>query len=819
MASFPTTEQRRIIERVKGAHLVLAPAGSGKTQVMTARLARALAEGFAADRALCVTFTNRAAEEMRTRVAQELSAIAKQVQVKTFHGLCAWLLRRCANRFGLPRDFSVYDEQDAIEILGAVMSRSETRLRAEDPKKFFFRLSERKSNAGLEELSLERIPPLFPGPHEEAERVVAARYHRILADRAALDFSDLVYRVRSALELDLEERARVEALFDWIQIDEVQDTHFSEYDVIRRLALRGRNLALFGDIDQTIYEWRGSDPDSILGRFRRDFQPIEEHLLTRNFRATRRLLRIAGAFADSLARRRTRLEPDDSLPEGEPPKLALLETTHEEAEWIAKEAAKLVTRDPRPRVGILARTHGRLARIGEALIEHGVPHVTVEEFEFFRRQEIKDALARLRLVLHGDDSGALRRMLLRPRSGIGPATLQKLEREGPGAGLRLTDFARERTHDDGEPFARLLGAFAHETIVVFDVETTGLSTTEDEIVEIAAARIAGGKTKEEFHRLLRPTRKVGDSEAIHGHDDEKLAREGGDPRTVLTEFLAFVGESHVVGHNVRFDLSILTSQLERLGIGAPRFSFDDTLDLARRFLDAPRFDLETLATTMGLEHRPTHRALDDVRATAELLARAIPLVGRDAKTRERLVKECGGEFRPIARDLTRWRAMAQAVRPAAALRRILLESRLSEFYSRDAKRTSNLEELCRFFEKHDRPYRPPLSALSESVQFAALARNVDHLSEGDDRIPVVTVHQAKGLEFDVVFIAGLSDGEFPSFFATKEGRLEEEKRLFYVALTRARRALYLSGFRVNDRGMRCGASPFFESVRALAGKP
>lgn len=820
MASFPTPEQKRIVARVRGSHLVLAPAGSGKTQVMTARLARALEEGFLPERTLCVTFTNRAAEEMRTRVALALGAVAKNVQVKTFHGLCAWLLRRSANKFGLPRDFSVYDEQDAIEILGGVMTRSGTRLANAEPKSFFFALSERKSSAALEELSLARIPPLFSGPHEEAERLVAARYHRILADRAALDFSDLVYRVRSALELDGEERARAESLFDWVQIDEVQDTHGSEYDVIRQLALKGRNLALFGDIDQTIYEWRGSDPESILGRFRRDFQPIEEHVLSRNFRATRQLLRVASAFADSLERRRTRLEPDDSVPEGERPTLGFFANTTDEADWIAKHAAELRKQQPMPRVGILARTHGRLAKIGVSLAEHAVPHVTVEEFEFFRRQEIKDALARLRLVLHGDDSGALRRILLRPRSGIGPATLQKLEREGPSTGLRLTDFALERTHDFGEPFAKLLGAFSHESIVVFDVETTGLSTNDDDIVEIAALRLENGKPAGEFHRLLRPTRKVGDSVRIHGHDDAKLAAEGGDPKVVLAEFLAFAGEAHVVGHNVRFDLSVLHAQLERLGIEVRRPDFDDTLDLARRFLDAPRFDLETLAETMQLEHRPTHRALDDVRATAELLTRTISLVGKDARVRERLVKECGGEFWPIARDLTRWRAMVRTVRPPAALRRILVESRLSEFYARDAKRRANLEDLCRFFDQHDRAFRAPVAALSELVQFTALARNVDHLKDDDDRIPVVTIHQAKGLEFDVVFVAGLSDSEFPSFFAVRDGKEEEEKRLFYVALTRARRGLYLSGFGVNDRGQRCEPSPFFEAVKKiLATKP
>jgi DNA helicase II / ATP-dependent DNA helicase PcrA len=817
-ARFPTPEQRQVLEHVHGAHLVLAPAGSGKTQVMTARLRAAIEAGVAPERTLCVTFTNRAAEEMRARIAIELPEAAKRAHVRTFHGLCAWLLRSFAPRLGLPRDFTIYDEQDAIEVLAVVMTRSNNRISATDPKKFFFTLAERKSGAQGKELSLARIPPLFAGALEEPERNIATRYHRVMADRAALDFADLVYRVRSAFELDAVVRDRVENLFDWVQIDEVQDTHASEYDVIRRLALRTKDLALFGDIDQTIYEWRGSDPESILGRFRRDFQPVREHILTRNFRATKHLLRAADAIAKTFERRRTILEPDPSVPAGEPPVFWVGKTATDEAAWIARQCAELREPAEKPRIGILGRNHARLTTISEALTKGGVPHVTVEEFEFFRRQEIKDILARLRLVLQPDDSGAVRRALLRPASKIGPATWSKLEREGPAAGLRLADLVRERTHDSGEPFANLLGAFAHDRIVVFDVETTGLSTSDDEVIEIAALEIVRGKVGAPFRRLIRPRRSVGDSEQIHGYDDATLAREGEDAATVFAEFLQFARDAHLVGHNVRFDLAIVQSNCARLNIDVPRFDHDDTLDLARRFVTADRFDLESLAAGLSLESAPTHRALDDVRTTAELLIRLIPDVSRGAADRERLVKSLGQPFQPLSQNVARWREMAKEVRPPVVLKRVLEESGLSAFYQREPKRLANLDDLQRFFNVNDRGQRPPSAALADLVQFTALARNVDHLRDDDDRIPVVTVHQAKGLEFDVVFVAGVADGEFPSYLAKRDGRVEEERRLFYVALTRARKRLYLSAHEVNERGYAAGASEFFLTVRRSVAK-
>ncbi len=806
--AFPSDEQRRVIERVRGAHLVLAPAGSGKTQVMTARLQKAIESGIAPERTLCVTFTNRAAEEMRARIATDLEGIARKIEVRTFHGLCAAFLREVASRIGIPRDFAIYDEQDAIEILSVVLARSQTRLAGAKPRDVFFTLAERKSGALPPELSLDRVPPLFQGVGEEAEKLVAERYHRVLADRGALDFADLVYRIRALLEFDPEERSKFENRYDWIQIDEVQDTHFSEYDVIRRLAGRTRNLTLFGDIDQTIYEWRGSDPDSILGRFRREFQPVIEHQLTLNFRATKSLIAYADRFAATFSRRRTRLSADDSLPEGEPPRVAFFKTSEAEAKSIAKEVGTLRAKDASLRIGILGRTHARLVEISAALAASNVPHVTVEEFEFFRRQEIKDAIARLRLIQSPDDSGALRRSLLRPASRVGKATLDKLSQLGPASGLRLTDLARVRTLAQGEPFGRLLHAFERGSIVIVDVETTGLSTAVDEVIEIAAIRVENGAIRDQFHRWIRPTRPVGESEGIHGYSDAHLKQHGIASEVALREFLAYAKDAHLVGHNVRFDIAMLRAATERARLTWPAFDYDDTLDLARRFIPSPRLDLGSLAEQLALAHRPTHRAEDDTLATLDLLKILVEKAGETAAARAALVSELGKPFLPLAEQIDRWREMARSVRPPILLERILDESGLLTHYAPARERATNLRELCTIFARLDGKILPPPIALAEIVQYAALARNVDQLGEDDDRVPVVTVHQAKGLEFDVVFVAGLSDGEFPSFFAVREQRLDEERRLFYVAITRARRRLFLSGHERNARGYVVGRSPF-----------
>ncbi|MFQ6098824.1 MAG: UvrD-helicase domain-containing protein [Armatimonadota bacterium] len=271
MADFPDEEQRQVIEHLHGPVLVLAPVGTGKTTVMAARLARELESGgVPPDGTLCVSFTNRAAGEVRRRIETTLGERAREAHVFTFHGLCAWILRQEAGDLGFAPDFVIYDYADSPDLLDDVYREFGVRESLPKAKDFFWELSQRKSNAPPEDLRLAGPPPLFRGENPIRERV-AERYHHILEERNALDFADLIHRVRAMLHRLRDKRRRWEERFDWIQVDEVQDTHFSEYDVVSRLARRTRNLAFFGDVDQTIYEWRGSKPDEVLREFRRDF--------------------------------------------------------------------------------------------------------------------------------------------------------------------------------------------------------------------------------------------------------------------------------------------------------------------------------------------------------------------------------------------------------------------------------------------------------------------------------------------------------------------------------------------------------------------
>ncbi len=810
-------EQRAIVEHIKGSVLVLAPVGTGKTRILAERVLNAIAGGIPAERILCVTFTNRAAQEMRDRMVRYDAEAARKVTVKTFHALCCTMLRAESRRIGLPSDFVIYDEYDSMELV-----RSIWRLDGDNDdqvnRNAFNVLNDIgacKTGAPLDVLRLDAIPREVFARHLEPFTTNALRYQASLQQRHALDFADLVYYVRAMLYTTDDIAQRWRERFDLLQIDEVQDTHMDEYEVVRVLAERSGNLAMIGDVDQTIYEWRGSDPDAVLGRFAREFSP-RDYKLKFNHRATKMLINASSTFASHFTNRRAPCEPSPDCAPGESVLLHRAPNEQAEGQWIAAQIKKLAAQNGSgflySRVAVLARTHNRNSIISDALEQQGVPAVTVEQFEFFRRQEIRDAIAYLRLIINPFDSSSARRVVERPTRRIGQQTVDAIVSQGEACGLRLADFLSARTFQ-GEPYQRLLNVYASDRIVVFDTETTGIEL-DAEIIELGAVLLVKGKVAAEFHEYIRPSGQVGASQAVHGISDAFLALNGRSAREVLSRFLAFISGAMVVGHNVDFDIRLLRANVHQAGLTLSQLDWYDTLDLAQRFVDTDDRRLVALASHFHLTPRKAHGALDDSRTTVELLGKLIPLVQAKSLTRAQLVNQHGRNFREVATQFSEWHAALQTTRPPDLLNRILQESGLIEYYRRDAessRRMRHLAQLSNLFAERDEGRKHPDTALREITEYAALSKNVDHLSRSDNRVPIITIHQSKGLEFDTVFIAGLSEGEFPDFRSTQGRKLEEERRLFYVAMTRARVRLAIS-WHLFHRGRSCSESVFINQI-------
>lgn len=806
----PNLEQKNIITYINRAILVLAPVGTGKTLVLSERVLQAIKSGISAQKILCLTFTNRAAKEMCKRLGQAYPDEFRHLTIKTFHSLCATMLRIEARQIGLPADFVVYDDTDCKELVKEVFSLSKDK----DAERIFFALTNCKTKASNSQFSSSHPLEKLYAPLGESNAKLASRYQSILQQRHALDFADLVFYVRAMLYSQPEVRQRWQERFDFIQVDEVQDIHLSEYEIVRYLALHTGNLAMIGDLDQTIYEWRGSEPDKVIEQFKREFKPTI-YPLTFNHRATQTLLKAASAFADSFNQRRTNIIPAPKCEPGELIHVHLAKNEWTEAEWIGRQIQKLAGNSKTfayNRVAVLARTHKRVETVSSVLEQLGIPCVTIEQFQFFMRQEVKDALAYVRLILNPFDAGSMRRMLLRPSRSIGKATIQNVSEQGQDCGFSLTDMASSQTFVDGDPFSNLLTAYASGTIVVFDVETTGRSVSKDEVVEIAAAKLVNGRLEAEFQAYIANTVSVGDSERVHGYSDRFLTAKGRPANEVFNEFFTFADGALLVGHNVGFDIKMVTAQASKVGITVPKFQWADTWNLANRYIQADSYSLEALAQKLGFTQSPSHKATDDTRTTVELLKALIPAIEHCAPYRQALVYRYGYEFEGIAEQVEAWRDASQKLRPADLLDNLLLASGLYAYYEADEKRRQNLLQLVKIFRERDDSELNPDAALRSIVEFTSLAKNLDEISQNNNQVLIITVHQSKGLEFDTVFIAGASEDEFPGFYSVRDGKLEEEKRLFYVAITRAKQRLLISAFLEDFGGYSKSQSQFIDSI-------
>lgn len=816
-------QQETVSKFIRGPLLVMAPVGTGKTTVLAHRAVNAIKGGIRPESILCLAFTNRAADQMRKRIQEYVPADkVRNLQIVTFHGFCAFLIRTEAKRIGTPCDYVIYDEQDSAELLTEIARKYGIEAPRKEMERLQYSVQQCKSNASNAGLSLEEIPPqsLFQSIFEnfgypEIKEVIKG-YHQTLFERHALDFADLIFRARSILQGYSQIKQRWSSRYTWIQVDEVQDTHNSEYEVLRILATKHKNLALFGDVDQTIYEWRGSKPFEIIKRFKKDFAPIKEISLEINYRSTAILTEACSSFANSFEERHTSNVPVKGCEKGQPIIIHSEETKAAEAQWVGKYILKMA-RDKGFQyndTAVLTRTNQGGAVVSNIFGKLDVPHTTVEQYEFFRRQEIKDAIAYLRILVNRYDVNSLHRILLRPRKGIGDAAIKDIVSSGKKVGLRLTDMVLLRTFTMGEPYGFLLERLSMGEITVVDVETTGLIPVRDEVIEIAGIKLLKGKVCEKFHCYVKNTVPVGDSQKIHGLSDEFLQEHGKDPAEALAGFKHFIGNSLVVGHNIGFDVRILLGSATRSGIQMPIWSFEDTLDIAKRFLAADRYDLESLTNLLGLSARPSHKAMDDVLCTLELLAHLVKFITPGTSKRKGIVSKYAKTFKSLAESIQAWRNRLNLRRPPELLDIILYESGLRNYYQGDPKRLQHLQELQRIFAEKDKDNAEldPQSAMEEILSYTALSKNIDHLMDNDNRVPVITLHQAKGLEFDNVFIVGVAEDEIPHYYSKKEGRIEEERRLFYVGMTRGKKRLIISNSKRDLSGRPKMPSQFIKCI-------
>ena len=412
-------EQRDAVLKTGGPLLILAGAGSGKTRVIAHRIAYLVSEGFSdPDRILAVTFTNKAAAEMRSRVEALLGTDCRSMWISTFHALCARLLRREAPHIGLSRDFVIYDSSDQLTLMKHVLREAGLDGTLQ-PRVVLSRISHAKNRME----AAEGIPGAWTSRDEQVTKLFES-YAKALREANALDFDDLLLKTVELFEKSPAVRDRYATKFRYVMVDEYQDTNRPQYLLVRHLASH-HNLCVVGDPDQSIYKWRGADLRNILD-FEHDFPEVATVRLERNYRSTQVILDAASAvISNNRNRKDKRLYTDRQG--GAKILYYRAGDDLDEAEFVARSSRTALHDDPENTVAILYRTNAQSRTIEDALRRAGTPYRIIGNVRFYERKEIKDALAYLKLILNPHDDVSFRRVVNVPARGIGKGVMEALE--------------------------------------------------------------------------------------------------------------------------------------------------------------------------------------------------------------------------------------------------------------------------------------------------------------------------------------------------------------------------------------------------------
>ena len=617
-------QQREAVETVEGPLLIIAGPGSGKTRVITHRIAYLIREcGVSPRRVAAVTFTNKAAREMRHRLAGLLGAGVRDLFAGTFHSFCAMILRRDGASIGLDSNFVIYDDGDQIELIKRSMGEVEVDAKRFGPRAVLSRISGAKSRLMTPEGFASQGQDYF----DEIVLRVYERYDQLLAQASAVDFDDLLLKTFLLLQRIPEVATKYQERYVHLLIDEFQDTNTSQYQIAKLLSDRYRNLCVVGDPDQSIYSWRNADIRNILS-FQTDYPEAKTIALGENYRSTETIL---GAAEGLIAPNTERVQKElwTSNDRGVPIVISEGYDQREEAQLVIKEIQDLTESEgcALGDIAVMYRVNAQSRALEEACLRYGVRYQVVGGMKFYHRQEVKDLVGYLRLIVNPNDDVSLARVVNVPPRGVGRRTLDELRR---------------------------------------------------------------------------------------------VARDSG------------------------------TSMLSAIGTAARG--------------ESPFGARQT-------------RALADFRGLIEGLQQEI---GK--------------------RDLV---ALIDLVLERTGYRRYLLEEA-----ERGEERWDNVQE----FRNTARDYLmlgvgDALTAFLENV---SLVSDVDDFEEKADLATLITLHQAKGLEFPVVFIVGMEEGLLPHIRSMDDpAQLEEERRLCYVGVTRAKDRLYL--FRAFRRGFRGGSEPSLPS--------
>jgi len=458
--------QREAVLTTEGPLLVIAGAGSGKTRVLTYRVAHLLAaRGVKPNEILAITFTNKAAGEMKERVERAVGPVARAIWIMTFHAACGRILRREAERLGYRSSFTIYDQADQVRLVKACLEELDR-----DPKRFVPRgIHAQISNAKNQLVGPADYAARVASFYDQTVADVYALYQRRLFGSNAVDFDDLLMLTVDVLRRFPEARERWSKSFRYVLVDEYQDTNHAQYVLLKLLAQEHGNLMAVGDPDQSIYSFRSADIRNILD-FERDFPGTKVIALEQNYRSTNAILTAANeVIAHNRDRKEKNLWSDHG--EGEPVRIVETEDEHAEARFVAAEIARCIEDGYSGReIAVVYRTNAQSRVLEDVLVRQGIAYQVIGGPRFYERAEIKDALAYLQVVDNPYDAVSLLRIANRPRRGLGDTSLARLQAYAGGHEISLWEAM-------GRPEEAGLGAAAVRAVTAFRAVIESLTAT------------------------------------------------------------------------------------------------------------------------------------------------------------------------------------------------------------------------------------------------------------------------------------------------------------------------------------------------------
>jgi DNA helicase-2/ATP-dependent DNA helicase PcrA len=519
--------QREAVLHTEGPLLVVAGAGSGKTRVLTHRVAHLIAAvGVQPNEILAITFTNKAAGEMRSRLEDLLPEVARRIWILTFHAACGRILRREAPRLGYKTNFTIYDQADQVRLVKQCLEELER-----DPKRFPAKgIHEHISSAKNQLIGPAEYRNRVDSFYDQTVAEVYDLYQRRLFAANAVDFDDLLMLTVDVLERFPEAKERWQKAFRYILVDEYQDTNHAQYRLLQLLAEKHRNVCVVGDPDQSIYAFRGADIRNIL-EFERDFGETTTIPLEQNYRSTNTILRAANAVISHNRERKPKNLWSD-LGDGDPVRVLEVEDEHAEARFVASELAALVDQGVNgSEIAVFYRTNAQSRVLEDILVRQEIPYQVIGGPRFYERAEVKDLIAYLQVIDNPFDAVSLQRIANRPRRGIGDASLARLQSYADGHGLSLWE-ALEFPEEAGLGPAQARSVSALRTLIQ-SLQAGALELAVDELVERTLDR-SGYRAALEAERTIEAQGRIENLQELVGVAQEY---EASAPEPNLSTFL------------------------------------------------------------------------------------------------------------------------------------------------------------------------------------------------------------------------------------------------------------------------------------------